>query len=184
MAIELLIDLLELAAGWVGRSGRSVWLTSNSPLPGRETMSSTLCQVCGNDVDSQLTACPHCGTTLHRRPVPREREKYRTVNLKFDMPTVDKCRQRMHQELGRARADGLQAVKFIHGYGSSGTGGKLRHAVRRSLDGLCREGKIGEVVYGEDLRDKKSALVKRLPLLKQDLDLKRANKGVTLVMMN
>jgi hypothetical protein len=39
------------------------------------------------------------------------------------------------------------------------------------------------VVYGEDLREQRSTLVKRLPLLKQDLDLNRQNKGVTLVIM-
>ena len=146
-------------------------------------MSEALCPVCGNDVDPDLTACPYCGTVLGAKAVLKQREKYRTVNLKFDMPTVDEGRQRMHQELRRAQEDGLKAVKFIHGYGSGGTGGKLRHAVRRSLDGLCREGKIALVVYGEDLREQKSALIKRLPLLKQDLDLKRVNPGVTLVLM-
>ncbi len=146
-------------------------------------MRQELCQVCGNDVAPRLATCPYCGAGLSAKPVPRNREKYRTVNLKFDMPTVDEGRQRMRQELRRAQEDGLKAVKFIHGYGSSGTGGKLRHAVRRSLDGLCRESNIALVVYGEDLREQKSVLIKRLPLLKQDVDLKRVNPGVTLVIM-
>ena len=99
------------------------------------------------------------------------------------MPTVEECRQKLNAEIHRARADNLKAVKFIHGYGSSGTGGKLRHAVRQSLDSLSRQGQLGMVVYGEDLREQRSTLVKRLPLLKQDLDLNRQNKGVTLVIM-
>ena len=147
-------------------------------------MSEALCQVCGNDVESDLAACPYCGAVLRPKVVQKEREKYRTVNLKFDMPTVDVGRRRMHHELRRAQEDGLRALKFIHGYGSTGKGGELRHAVRRSLDELCREGKIALVVYGENLREQKSALIGRLPLLKQDLDLKRVNKGVTLVMMS
>ena len=142
------------------------------------------CRVCGNDVDAELDTCPHCQSVLGSKPVTRRHEKYRTVNLKSDMPTVDECRRRMHQEIHQARAKGLKALKFIHGYGSGGTGGKLRHAVRQSLDKLCREGRLGLVVYGEDLRSKKTTLVKRLPLLAKDVDLKRANKGITLVIMN
>lgn len=142
------------------------------------------CRVCGNDVDSRLGTCPHCNSNLGSQPVRGRREKYRTVNLKSDMPTVDVCRRRMHQELSQARAEGLQALKFIHGYGSSGTGGKLRHAVRQSLDKLSRDGKVGLVVYGEDLRSQRTALTKRLPVLAQDRDLKQANEGVTLVIMN
>jgi len=79
--------------------------------------------------------------------------------------------------------DGLKAVKFIHGYGSSGTGGKLRYSVRESLDSLSRQGRLGLVVYGEDLMEQKTTLIKRLPFLKRDMDFKRMNKGVTLVIM-
>ena len=146
-------------------------------------MNSVVCRICGNHISPRARACPHCGFVVGSGSVPGRREKYRTVNLKADLPTVDECCRKLRLELHQARADGLKAVKFIHGYGSSGVGGKLRHAVRESLDGLSRQGQLGLVVYGEDLREQKSTLIKRLPLLKQDLDLKHMNKGVTLVIL-
>ena len=146
-------------------------------------MNFVVCRVCGNETSSGTGACPYCGAVVGADPVARQREKYRTVNLKFDMPTVDECHERVRLALHRARLDGLKAVKFIHGYGSSGTGGKLRYSVRESLDSLSRQGRLGLVVYGEDLMEQKTTLIKRLPFLKRDMDFKRMNKGVTLVIM-
>ena len=47
----------------------------------------------------------------------------REVNLKYDMPTVDTALRRMEIELSAARHTGQKLFKFIHGYGSTGTGG-------------------------------------------------------------
>ena len=54
-----------------------------------------------------------------------------TINLEQGMPTVEQAKQRLIAELGRARASGTKAVKLIHGYGSSGVGGKLRIGIRQ-----------------------------------------------------
>ena len=48
-----------------------------------------------------------------------------TINLEEGMPTVAQAQTRLIGELGRSRAAGAKAVKLIHGYGSTGVGGKL-----------------------------------------------------------
>ena len=62
----------------------------------------------------------------------------REINLKYDMPPAAVALQRMENELAGARRSGQKLFKFVHGYGSSGTGGKIRGAVRRSPL-CCRE---------------------------------------------
>lgn len=47
-----------------------------------------------------------------------------TLNIKSDMPTVEEARKRLLTELQRAKAKGAKAMKLIHGYGSSGVGGR------------------------------------------------------------
>ena len=106
------------------------------------------------------------------------------INLKVGYPTAEEARRRIVTELELARRNGVRVLKFIHGYGSSGKGGKLRSAVRRGLEGLRVAGKVGKVVSGEmwsifdaDTR----ALLDRYPTLRRDPDLEQANPGITLV---
>ena len=49
---------------------------------------------------------------------------YKTVNLEQGMPTADRAIRRLTYELAAARQMRYAAVKLIHGYGSSGTGGR------------------------------------------------------------
>ena len=55
--------------------------------------------------------------------------------------------RRMENELAGARRSGQKLFKFVHGYGSTGTGGKIRGAVRRALAG---RNEIAWVLPGED----------------------------------
>ena len=48
----------------------------------------------------------------------------KTVNLEEGMPLVDAAIRRATFELKSGRRMGLTAIKFIHGYGSSGNGGR------------------------------------------------------------
>lgn len=141
------------------------------------------CPVCGNERDPPGSTCAYCGAALEplRPALSTPRESYRTVNLKHDMPTVDQCRLRLDFELARARADGVAALKLIHGYGASGVGGELRHAVRAVLDRLAATGKIAMAVPGEDLINQRRTLLRRVPSMKGDPDLRKSNPGVTVV---
>jgi len=111
----------------------------------------------------------------------------RTINLEAGMPTVEEARKRLIQELKSARAAGVIAVKLIHGYGSSGTGGAMRPAVRKSLLLRRKEGIVDEIVFGErwDIFEKQTQRILQLiPELARDKDLQQSNPGITIAVMS
>ncbi len=74
---------------------------------------------------------------------------YKVVNIEEGMPLVDQAIRRVTYELGAAGRNGLKALKLIHGYGSSGTGGRIRVEVRKYLSRQKALGKIKAFVPGE-----------------------------------
>ena len=52
--------------------------------------------------------------------------KLRVVNLEDGKPRVDAAIRRLTYELAHTRACGCTVLKIIHGYGSSGAGGRIR----------------------------------------------------------
>jgi hypothetical protein len=112
--------------------------------------------------------------------------KIKIINLEEDRPTVDQMRVQLDRALVAARYDGTAILKLIHGYGSSGVGGKLRVAVRASLSRYKKSAMVREFITGEDFRISNEAtwaLLKSMPEMKQDRDLGRENKGITLVVL-
>jgi hypothetical protein len=108
------------------------------------------------------------------------------VDIKSDRPTVEEARRRLNAAIADARRQGIQVLKVIHGYGSSGVGGALRDAVRASLRRRRKDGLIREIVHGEkwDIFDERTQkLLEQYPGLKRDQDLSRGNEGVTLVVL-
>lgn len=106
------------------------------------------------------------------------------INLEEGMPTVETARLRMQNELDAARRKGTKAVKLIHGYGSSGSGGVLRDELQKELRQAARQGSIHAVIAGEDWRisdETTWALLKRFPEWKNDRDLGRNNRGISIV---
>lgn len=113
-------------------------------------------------------------------------ELLRVVNLKEGMPLVREAVSRMEGQLRRARADGVLLVKFVHGYGSTGKGGEIRIAVQNGLVKRLHQGELQAVIFGEDWRISNEStweLLKKHPELKQDSDLGRENRGITLVVL-
>ena len=112
--------------------------------------------------------------------------KIKIVNLEENRPSVEQMRVHLDRVLVAARYDGTTILKLIHGYGSSGIGGKLRVAVRASLSRYKKAAMIRDFITGEDFRISNEAtwaLVKSMPEMKQDRDLGRENKGITLVLL-
>ncbi len=71
------------------------------------------------------------------------------VNIEEGMPSVEVARKRLLAKIDDARRSRVPIMKVIHGYGSSGVGGSLRAAVRKSLSRRRSEGKIAKIVFGE-----------------------------------
>lgn len=108
----------------------------------------------------------------------------RVINVEAGRPSVDEARRRLLAEIQAARRDKVRLLKVIHGWGSSGQGGKLRPAIRRSLRLRVKEGLAVRVVPGERLSTdtlEGRALLERYPELRADCDLNRANPGITVM---
>ena len=107
-----------------------------------------------------------------------------TLNLESGHPTVDDARRRLLTELQSARVHGVLVIKVIHGWGSSGEGGKLGPAIRKSLRLRVKEGKATLVVSGERFSSDTNEgreLAQRHPSVRSDRDFNRANPGITVV---
>ena len=108
------------------------------------------------------------------------------VNLEENMPTVEQAERRLIGELGRARASGAKVVKLIHGYGSTGVGGKLRISIRQFLGMKKRRNAIRAFVSGEEwdiFNEESRRLIEACPDLSRDRDLGRGNPGITIVLL-
>ena len=108
------------------------------------------------------------------------------VNLEQGMPTVDTAMRYVEQALSRARAYGYPVMKLIHGYGSSGSGGKIKTAVQRELGKYKAAGKIREYAAGESFTPFDAAtqrIIAAYPDVTKDSDYLKANQGITIVLM-
>ncbi|SHH57514.1 hypothetical protein SAMN02745823_00342 [Sporobacter termitidis DSM 10068] len=106
------------------------------------------------------------------------------VNIKADMPTADAAIRRITYNLNNAKMLGTKVLKIIHGYGSSGTGGKIRIEARRYLGEQKRKGFIRDFIPGEDFSIFDAATRGAFQLcddLRRDPDLDRHNNGITIV---
>ncbi|MHC1746734.1 MAG: Smr/MutS family protein [Negativicutes bacterium] len=108
------------------------------------------------------------------------------INLEQGMPTVEQAIRRLTGELIRARAQGAKVVKLIHGYGSSGVGGKLRVGIRAELAARKRRGEIKEAVPGENwsiFGEEARRVLDAHPDLNRDRDFERSNAGITIILL-
>lgn len=116
----------------------------------------------------------------------KPRNMVSVVNLEADYPSVEDARRQLAQSLRIAKSGGGRVIKLIHGYGSSGVGGKLCHAVRKSLALRKKEGVIRDFIPGERFSIFQPATLEalsRYPELSGDSDLERCNEGITVVLL-
>jgi hypothetical protein len=119
--------------------------------------------------------------------VPRRPpEPLKLVNLELHRPTVPLALSLLEDFLRQARRERFVGLKIIHGYGSSGVGGDIRLAVQRVLAQRMAEGEIRAFIAGEDFRISNEhtwALLQAHRTLKNDPDLGRGNKGISIVVL-
>jgi hypothetical protein len=108
------------------------------------------------------------------------------VDVKFDMPPAELAVRRVTYNLRNGKSLGAAAIKFIHGYGSTGRGGKIRTEIRRYLAEQKRSGRIRDFVAGEDFSifdESTRAAFALCDELRRDRDLDRHNNGVTIAVL-
>ena len=111
-------------------------------------------------------------------------QKILTVNIESGMPDVAQALLQLDMKLGVARQQGVALVKVIHGWGSSGAGGRIKAALPRHLADLRRRRVIRGFVSGDQFAvstRQGAALIDRYPVLKESMHTDRKNPGITFV---
>ena len=101
------------------------------------------------------------------------------------VPDLEEARSRLKAELASCQSRKVKAVKIIHGYGSSGVGGVLRHGIRKSLVSRRKEGLLRAVIFGENwsiFDSNARAVLQVCPDLAKDRDLCNSNPGISIVL--
>ena len=108
------------------------------------------------------------------------------LNLEEGMPKAEAAVFKLKLQLATLRRTGIKSVKVIHGYGSSGTGGSIRTAVRHYLRTAQRENRIRDFCPGEyfsPFEKSGRTMIDLDPSLRNDADWGRQNDGITIVIL-
>ena len=107
-----------------------------------------------------------------------------TINIERGHPTAQQAMSRLTNELYRVRASGVPFAKIIHGYGSSGSGGAIKAALRRETVVLRQKHLITGFLAGEAFGPcsaQAQEYARKYRELRSDIDWGRSNDGVTVV---
>ena len=126
----------------------------------------------------------HCGST----ELPQALTDTVVINLEAGSPTAEEALERLTTQVRAASEAGIRALIVIHGYGSSGSGGKIKWVVRDALEHNYFSDRVDEYYFGEELGLGSSgyqAVMKRRASLKQHLSqFKIGNAGMTVLLMH
>ncbi len=140
------------------------------------------CPDCGNP-RPLMHECQHCGSDA----IPLLLSDTIELNLKRGSPSAEEALDRLTHHLRRATEVGVKAILLIHGYGSSGEGGRIKWAVHDALENNFFSDRVDEFYFGEDVAyssDLYQALFRRRPSLKSHLKLfKEGNAGMTVLLL-
>lgn len=147
-----------------------------------------ICPVCGNETESSNTTCPFCSYELDppKLGIKQPDVVHRIINIEQGRPFVETALKMMENQLRSAQAEQVRVVTLIHGYGSSGKGGRIRTECRKVLDYFVQQKTINSVIPGEMFRKRNGsgkALLHRYPQLEQRCASDFSNPGITIVVL-
>ncbi|MBT8359986.1 MAG: hypothetical protein HKP41_17720 [Desulfobacterales bacterium] len=147
-----------------------------------------LCPTCGNDSGLNAAECQFCGTELDCAECISNTSArlHKIVNLEYGRPTVETALVRLNTEIANARSEQIRVVSLIHGYGSTGKGGKIRIACRKVLAHLVEQGKLRNYIPGETFHKRYGngkALLRQYAQLGKICVSDFGNPGVTIVVI-
>lgn len=127
--------------------------------------------------------CPHCCSIA----LPILSSDTIELNIKQDGPYVEEALERLTEYLRKSLEVGIKAIVLIHGYGSSGEGGRIKWAIHDALENNRYSDRVDEYYFGEDVAygsEAYHALHKRRPGLKRYLKrFKEGNAGMTVLLL-
>lgn len=140
------------------------------------------CSECGN-TRSLFGDCSHCGSSL----APLLAVDVIELNIKHDNPSVNDALDNLAIKIRELQELGIRVIILIHGYGSSGEGGRIKRAIHEALELNRYADRVDEYFYGENLPYGSPAyheLMKKRPSLKQYLRyFKASNAGMTVLLL-
>ncbi|MEI6612319.1 DNA mismatch repair protein MutS [Polynucleobacter sp.] len=140
------------------------------------------CPDCGN-VRPLFEECPHCGS----QNIPVLNSDTVEINIKQGSPLVEDALGQLTDHLRKSMDLGIKAIVLIHGYGSSGEGGRIKWAVHEALENNQYADRVEEYFFGEQVpfgSEPYRALLKRRPGLKSYLQrFKEGNAGMTVLLL-
>ena len=102
-------------------------------------------------------------------------------NLKEDFPTCRVALERAKFVIERSKKN-FGCICFIHGYGSTGKGGIIRHKVREWLNAQKRKGVIKNFICGQDMNIfNLEAIVLKNKYSELEAYMGKNNDGITIV---
>ena len=143
-----------------------------------------LCNTCGNEISDMQSICPYCHSK--QRTTKPKLEKIVTLNLEKGMPLAHEALNKLDAEIGKYSSLGVKIIKVIHGWGSSGTGGKIRELVIKRLRTKKQNGTIKHF-YNCEISSKNTdefqILLSLCPELSEHFKKDRKNKGVSYIIL-
>lgn len=140
------------------------------------------CPDCGN-VRALFNQCPHCGSDH----LPTLTTDTIEINIKQGSPYVGEALDELTEQLRKCLELGIKAIILIHGYGSSGEGGRIKWAIHDALENNRYSDRVLEYFFGENVAygsEAYQALLKRRPGLKRYLKrFKEGNAGMTVLLL-
>jgi len=127
--------------------------------------------------------CSHCGSGDR----PALNSDVVEINLKQGSPYVEEALEQLTELLRQCAELGIKAIVLIHGYGSSGEGGRIKWAIHEALENNRYADRVEEYFFGENVgfgTQPYQDLLKRRPGLKQYLKrFKEGNAGMTVLLL-
>jgi len=140
------------------------------------------CLECGN-ARTLFGQCPHCGSDSS----PDLSSDTVEINLKQGSPLVEEALDQLTDYLRKCTDLGIKAIVLIHGYGSSGEGGRIKWAIHEALKNNRYADRIDEYHFGENVAygtHNYHVLLRRRPGLKRYLKrFKVGNAGMTVLLL-
>jgi len=140
------------------------------------------CLDCGN-ARALFNQCPHCGS----EQLPILDSDTVEMNIKQDGPYVEEALESLTHLLRKSVEVGIKAIVLIHGYGSSGEGGRIKWAIHDALENNRYSDRVDEYYFGENVAfgtEAYQSLLKRRPGLKRYLmRFKEGNSGMTVLLL-